>query len=113
MNVKKVGELRKAGLMTPAGLAAFERRTADNTGVYSFEPPGARAAGPADGSGLSRGPRGVGVFTAQAPWYRRTAIHLVVSAKRQDTRERRLARLIDDSRNGRTIRELTRPARKQ
>ncbi|MGZ8652898.1 MAG: hypothetical protein ACXWX5_12095, partial [Actinomycetota bacterium] len=33
----RVGELTEMGLMHPAGLAAFERRTAERSGVYSFE----------------------------------------------------------------------------
>ena len=37
INVEKVAKLTEAGLMRPAGLAAFERRTDDKTGVYSFE----------------------------------------------------------------------------
>ena len=48
-------------------------------------------------------------FEAQAPGYRRTAIHWVVSAKREDTRRKRLATLIEDSRSGRRLRHLTRP----
>jgi hypothetical protein len=35
----------------------------------------------------------------------------VVSAKREETRQRRLATLIDDSAHGRTIPPLTRPAK--
>ena len=37
INVEKVAKLKEAGLMRPAGLAAFERRTDTKTGVYSFE----------------------------------------------------------------------------
>jgi uncharacterized protein YdeI (YjbR/CyaY-like superfamily) len=37
INVEKVAKLIEAGLMRPAGLAAFERRTDEKTGVYSFE----------------------------------------------------------------------------
>lgn len=47
-------------------------------------------------------------FTAQAPSYQRTAIHLVVSAKRDETRARRLADLIACSGEGRRIRQLRR-----
>ena len=37
VNIAKVEVLLERGLMERAGLAAFERRTADKTGVYSFE----------------------------------------------------------------------------
>jgi hypothetical protein len=42
-------------------------------------------------------------FEGQAPWYRRVATHYVVSAKREETRARRLARLIADSEAGQRI----------
>ncbi|MFL5577701.1 MAG: YdeI/OmpD-associated family protein [Gemmatimonadaceae bacterium] len=47
-------------------------------------------------------------FQARPPTYRRTAIWWVVSAKRDATRERRLATLIEDSAQGRTLAQLTR-----
>lgn len=43
-----------------------------------------------------------------AAWYRRTAIHWVVSAKREETRQKRLAELIADSEQGRRVKTLTR-----
>ncbi|HEU4583189.1 MAG TPA: YdeI/OmpD-associated family protein [Polyangiaceae bacterium] len=43
-------------------------------------------------------------------WYRRTATHWVISAKREETQARRLQQLIEDSASGRTIPPLTRPA---
>jgi uncharacterized protein YdeI (YjbR/CyaY-like superfamily) len=50
-------------------------------------------------------------FHAQPPWYRRTATWFVISAKQAETRKKRLARLIEDSAKGLTIRELRRPVR--
>ncbi|MBK9053006.1 MAG: YdeI/OmpD-associated family protein [Chloroflexi bacterium] len=47
-------------------------------------------------------------FTTQAPWYQRTASHWVMSAKREETRHKRLATLVEDSAQGRTIGPLTR-----
>ena len=47
-------------------------------------------------------------FDSRPPWYRRTAIHLVMSAKREETRERRLEQLIEDSAAGRDIKQLRR-----
>jgi len=35
INVKRVAELRKQGVMRPAGLAAFEARKGDKTGIYA------------------------------------------------------------------------------
>jgi len=56
--------------------------------------------------------RAAGFFDGQPPWYRRTALHWVVSAKQESTRARRLAQLIADSAAGRTIGPLTRPGAK-
>jgi uncharacterized protein YdeI (YjbR/CyaY-like superfamily) len=50
-------------------------------------------------------------FRAQAPWYQRVAAFWVLSAKKEETRLKRLARLIEDSGNERTIPPLTRPQR--
>ena len=108
VNIAKVEKLRGAGLMRPAGEAAFARRRADRTGVYSFEQE-EEAKLPADGEARFRAnERAWEFFESQAPWYRRAAIHLVVSAKKPETRERRLEQLIDDSAAGRRIRQLSR-----
>ena len=45
-------------------------------------------------------------FTAQAPWYQRTAIHWVSSAKQAVTRDRRFAELVRDNAGGRRIKPL-------
>ena len=109
VNVKRARELIESGRMTPAGLAAFEARTEERSGVYSFE----RAEEPRlDGEREARFRANPGAwewFHAQPPWYRRAALHWVLSAKREETRERRLATLIEDSAAGRTVKPLTRP----
>ncbi|HEX6584429.1 MAG TPA: YdeI/OmpD-associated family protein [Thermoleophilaceae bacterium] len=106
INVEKVAKLTEAGLMRPAGLAAFERRTDDRTAVYSFESETELA--PEYEARLRADKAAAEYFDSRPPWYRRTAIHLVMSAKREETRLRRLARLIEDSSAGRDIKELRR-----
>jgi uncharacterized protein YdeI (YjbR/CyaY-like superfamily) len=106
INVEKVAKLKEAGLMRPAGLAAFERRTDDKTGVYSFERDAELA--PEYEERLRANPAAAGYFDSKPPWYRRTATHFVMSAKREETRLRRLERLIEDSAAGRDIKELRR-----
>jgi uncharacterized protein YdeI (YjbR/CyaY-like superfamily) len=108
INVEKVERLKEAGLMRPAGLAAFERRTHDRTGVYSFEREDAELP-PEYEARLRANQAAAEYFDAKAPWYRRTAAHWVMSAKREETRERRLAQLIEDSANGVDIKPLRRP----
>ena len=107
INVEKVAMLKEAGLMRPAGLAAFEQRRDDRTGIYSFE----RGQGvlPAEYEQRLRANEAASAyFDAKPPWYRRTAVHWILSAKREDTRERRLGQLIEDSANGLDVKPLRR-----
>jgi uncharacterized protein YdeI (YjbR/CyaY-like superfamily) len=108
VNARRVGELREAGLMRPAGIAAFEARS--ETGAYSYEQRDAAAFDPERERRLRANAAAWEHFSAQPPWYRRTATHWVMSAKREDTRDRRLARLIEDSAAGRPIGPLARPS---
>jgi uncharacterized protein YdeI (YjbR/CyaY-like superfamily) len=107
VNVEKVAKLKEAGLMRPAGLAAFERRTEDRTGVYSFERENTELP-PEYQERLRANPAAAEYFDRKPPWYRRTATHWVVSAKREETRLRRLAQLIEDSAAGLDIKPLRR-----
>jgi uncharacterized protein YdeI (YjbR/CyaY-like superfamily) len=109
INVKRFGELTDLGLVRPAGAAAFERRSEDRTGIYSYERREAAELEPAMVERFKAHARAWTWFEAQPPWYRRTATHWVISAKKPETRERRLQRLIEDSAAGRTVPPLTRP----
>jgi uncharacterized protein YdeI (YjbR/CyaY-like superfamily) len=107
INVEKVAKLEEAGLMRPAGRAAFERRKDDETAAYSFEREDAEL--PAEYEDELRANKAAAqYFDAKPPWYRRTATHWVTSAKKEETRRRRLAQLIDDSANGLDIKPLRR-----
>ena len=101
INIKRFGELKKLGQVTDAGLAAFERRDRSPAG-YSYE----EAERGFSGSYLRtfRGNKKAwAFFQAQPPGYRRNATFWVMSAKREETRERRLAQLIDDSAHERRL----------
>jgi uncharacterized protein YdeI (YjbR/CyaY-like superfamily) len=107
VNVARVNELIEEGLVRPAGLAAFERRSDDRTAIYAYEQRRTAQLPPEYEQRLRADSAAVEFFDAQPPWYRRTATHWVISAKREATRERRLAQLIEDSANGRRIGPLT------
>ena len=83
--------------MTPAGLAAFEARADDRTGVYSYEQRRNAALDAEQEQRFRANAAAWEWFQARPPSYRRAAIHWVTSAKRPETRERRLTTLIDDS----------------
>jgi uncharacterized protein YdeI (YjbR/CyaY-like superfamily) len=97
--------------MTPAGLAAFERRDPARSGIYSFEQRPAELDAASE-QRFRANPTAWEFFQAQPPGYRRTALHWVASAKREETRQKRLETLIDDSAHGRRLAPLTRPARR-
>jgi uncharacterized protein YdeI (YjbR/CyaY-like superfamily) len=112
VNVAKVEELQQRGLMAPAGLRAYEARRAERTGVYAAERKEA-AVLPDEFERRFRAAKAAWKwFTARPPGYRRTATHWVISAKRDETRRRRLQQLIDCSAEGRTVPPLTRPGGK-
>ncbi len=109
VNVRRARELIDAGLMQPAGLAAFEARDEKRSGIYSYEQRKAAKLPRAMEQEFRANEKAWSFFGSRPPGYRRTAIWWVISAKREDTRKRRLATLIADSAAGRTLRHLTRP----
>jgi uncharacterized protein YdeI (YjbR/CyaY-like superfamily) len=110
VNIRRMKELVEEGLVSPAGLAAFERRTDDRTAIYSHEQRKAAKLEPDQERRLRADERARAFFEAQPPSYRRAAIHWVTSAKKPETRERRLAQLIECSAAGRPVPPL-RPRR--
>ena len=108
-NVARVEALAAEGRMRPAGLAAFEARRPERTAVYSFEREAAAFDSPSLAAFRAR-PEAWAFFEAQPAGYRRSATHWVTSAKRPETRARRLAALIEDSAAGRRLGLLARPA---
>ena len=112
VNVRRARELIEEGLMRPAGQAAFERRTEDRSGIYAYEQRKTAKLDPDDEREFRANERAWTFFEAQAPWYRRNATHWVTSAKRPETRRRRLETLIEDSAAGRRIRRLTPPGKR-
>ena len=108
INVKRVAELTKLGLMRPAGVKAFEARKGDKTGIYAYEQRKNAKLPPAFEKQFRANKKAWAYFQAQPPWYRRTASYRVISAKQDETRQRRLYQLIKDSAAGRPIKELTR-----
>ena len=109
VNIAKVGQLRAEGRMRPAGEAAFARRRADRSAIYSYEQRAEAAFSDAQRAALDAAPAAAAFFDSQPPGYRRLATYWVVSAKQPQTRERRLARLIEDSAAGRRLKQYSRP----
>lgn len=102
VNVRHVERLKKEGRMQPAGLAAFDLRDIKRTGIYSFE----------------NRPRELSFqyqeifrtnkmawefFNSQPPFFKKTVAFWVMSAKKEETRLRRLNRLIETSARGERV----------
>jgi uncharacterized protein YdeI (YjbR/CyaY-like superfamily) len=97
INIAKVANLTEQGLMRPAGLAAFEKREEARSGVYSYEQRHLAALTEEQEAEFRANPAAWEWFQAAAPSYRKTAIFWVTSAKREETKAKRLRQLIDDS----------------
>ena len=103
VNVRKVAELTARGLMTPAGLAAFARREEARSNVYSYENRHLAALDEEREAKFRARKKAWDFFGKQPPSYRQTATYWVMNAKRDETRSRRLARLIEVSAEGRRL----------
>jgi len=101
-NVSRIEALIEAGRMEPAGLAAWERRNEARTGVYSFERDRAEL-GPDREREIRKNRNAWRFFQKQPPGYRKQCAWWIISAKREDTRARRLATLIECSEAGELI----------
>ena len=106
VNVRRFGELEAAGLVQPAGRAAFNRRTPERTGKASFESPPAELTA-AQTKLLKANRKAWTYWIAQPPGYRRTVKHWVTTAKQEATRQRRLNLLIECCAEGRRIPQFT------
>ena len=102
VNIKKVEELTRLGLMRPAGVAAFERRDESKSAIYAYE-----QKNPALGDVYETRFRANGqawdFFERQTAYYRRQSIWWVTSAKQEETRLRRLDQLISRSEAGEKV----------
>ena len=81
--------------MQAPGLAAFERRTGDKSGIYAYELKRKAALEPAHEKKLKANRKAWEFLEAQPPWYRRNVNYWVTSAKREETRLKRIDKLID------------------
>lgn len=102
VNIKKIEELTKQGLMTPAGLAAFARRDENKSRIYAYERQAAKLSAESEEQ-FRANKKAWEFFQNQAPSYRKVVIYWVMSAKQDATRQRRLEKLIVESENSRRV----------
>lgn len=102
VNVATVLRLIEEGRMEPAGIAAFEARRPDRQGIYTYEQ-GQVELTPEAEALLRADPVAAAFWDAATPSYRKLAAHWVVSAVREETRQRRIRQLVADCAAGRLI----------
>lgn len=93
VNIRKVEEMTRQGKMTPAGLAAFEKRSEVRTGIYSYENRPEKLDAELEAI-FQEKQEAWKFFTSQAPSYQKVMIYWVMSAKQEPTRMARLSKLI-------------------
>ena len=106
-NIAKIAELKKAGRMHPAGLRAFEERDRRKDLPSLRDNPLRQALPPDLERRIEAQPAAWTYWQTQSPSYRRQAAFWILSAVRPETRERRLASLIEDSAAGRPVKPLS------
>jgi uncharacterized protein YdeI (YjbR/CyaY-like superfamily) len=108
VNIARVPVLEAEGRMQPAGRRAFEARDEARSAIYAYEQAPVALDDAAEAAFRSNAVAWEW-FQRVAPSYRTTAIHWVMTAKKPETRARRLAALIADSAAGRKVQPFTRP----
>ena len=108
VNVAMMERLLAEGRVKPAGRAAFERRQEKRSGIYSYEQRHEVALDAESESAFRANAKAWSWFEGRPAGYRKTATWRVMSAKRPETRARRLAELIACSAAGKSIPSLTR-----
>jgi uncharacterized protein YdeI (YjbR/CyaY-like superfamily) len=102
INIKRVAELTATGRMQPHGVAAYERRRENRSGVYSYEQRPTELIEPYAGM-LAKNRHASEFFAAQPPSYRKVVTWWVISAKQEATRLKRIRKLVECSAAGRRL----------
>jgi uncharacterized protein YdeI (YjbR/CyaY-like superfamily) len=102
VNIAKAESLIAAGRMTEAGLIKFRQRSSARSGIYAYE----QSAAELDAESATEFKENPGAwefFLKQTPSYRKVVTWWIVSARQPLTRQKRLARLIEASSNGKPV----------
>lgn len=105
VNLKRIKELIEMGRVEPSGMKAYEQRDEKLTNQYSFEQENAELS-PEYEAQFRANEKAWQYFQDQRPSYQKQTIWWVVSAKKEETRQRRLETLIEDSENGEWIKSM-------
>jgi uncharacterized protein YdeI (YjbR/CyaY-like superfamily) len=102
INIKKIEELTKAGLMTLEGKKAFELRKEEKSAIYSHEKEPS-ALDPEFEKQFKANKKAWEFFSNQAPSYKKVMLHWIMTAKQEKTRISRLEKTIRESESGKRV----------
>ncbi len=102
INIKKVEELTKAGLMQNAGIEAFKLKTDKKSGIYSHENESVKLSDEYEKQ-FKTNKKAWKFFENQAPSYKKVTIHWIMSAKQAKTQLSRLEKTISESENEKRV----------
>ncbi len=102
ININKVEDLTKKGLMKPAGLESYNLRKENNSRIYSHEKAEEKLSSEFEKKFKSN-KKAWDYFQSQAPSYKKVMLHLIMTAKQEKTRLSRLEKLIIQSENGKRV----------
>lgn len=112
VNVKRASYLSTKGLMHLAGLAAFQKREGKRTEMYSYEQRKSAKLPALYEKQFRTNEVAWAFFRAQPPGYKRICSWWIISAKKEQTRLKRLAELVKHSEHQIKMPALSRPPRK-
>ena len=99
INISKIEELTKQGLMKPAGLASFENRQESKSKIYAYENAEVKLSTEFEKL-FKANKKAWEYFQSLAPSYKKLSTHWVMRAKQDTTKIKRLKELIEDSEKG-------------
>ena len=102
INIKRAKELARQKQMRPTGLEAFTARIENKSGIYSYEQRSTELSQPY-AKVLKKNNAAWNFFKTQPPSYRKMIGWWIVSAKKEETRMARLAKLISESAKGKRL----------
>ena len=102
VNIRKIENLTRQGLMHPAGIESFNKRKFHKSGIYSYENQPVRLSAELERQ-FKENKKAWEVFNSQSPSYRKTVCRWIMDAKQGTTRHRRLAKVIKAGGEGRKL----------
>jgi uncharacterized protein YdeI (YjbR/CyaY-like superfamily) len=102
INIKRVGVLLAEGRMEAAGLKAFQARRENRSGIYSYEQRRAQLPQPYQ-EGLQKDKAAWSFFQSQPLSYRKQVSWWVISAKKEETRQKRLQKAMETFARGKRL----------